>query len=147
MPVKLVPTEVADVPQIARTEAAAFSPSEHSQVLFPGGGSKDAIEKRVNRIRTEWKGDPSMRLFNAIDTDTGEIVGAARWHVYLKERPESEWMKEDVPENWGEAANGPACKEFFGAIHESRRRLMAGNPHICMQIPLFNSEPPNADCY
>src|SRR6266536_4029318 len=123
MPVKLVDAEDGDLLQIARIETAAFSPIEHSLVLFPGGGTPDAAEKRAERIRNEWKEDPSMRLINAVDTETGEIIGAARWHVYLTERPESEWTKNDVPDDWGPGANSPACVALFGAIHESRKRL------------------------
>lgn len=131
MPIKLVPTEFTDLPQIAGIQNAAFRPSEHSKVLFPGGATNGALEKRVERLQNGWKEDPTLTWWNAVDTESGEIVGAARWHTYFTERPESEWMKEDIPEDWGEGANPAACRAFFGDVHESRRRLIAGKPHIC----------------
>jgi hypothetical protein len=131
MPIKLVPTEFADLPQIARIENAAFGPSEHSKVLFPGGATNGALEKRVERLQNKWKEDPTLTWWNAVDIESGEIVGAASWHTYFTERPESEWMKEDISEDWGEGANPAACRAFFGDVHESRRRLIGGKPHIC----------------
>lgn len=105
MGITIAPAGVADVKPMIRLNALAF-PDMYA-VLFDGPikeSTIDAIaEHRIKKLleaeeKDDGKEAPSKRFFafKAIDDETGQIVGEARWIVYYEDEPVTKTIEEEA---------------------------------------------------
>lgn len=131
MPLALANGTPEDVARFVELEVLAMGPSPLIAVLFPRSTETAIQAKFAEQMRTDMREDMTVRFMKVIDTDNdGEIVAFAKWNVYIKERPRSEWDT-PVSTDFGAEANQEACTAFFGKVFSERKRLLQGKPHCC----------------
>jgi hypothetical protein len=126
--IDILPAAEADLPRIIDIQGASFAPNPWSQVMFPRGYDEECKAKMVEEGRGNFQ-DPTTVYMKAIDTESGEIISFARWHVYKQARPRSEWDTPAKPEYLGPNVNSEAYNEFMRLVHERRKQHLGGKPH------------------
>ena len=130
MPLVLQPALEADAARLAEIEREAFASNDLSPILFPGPFPPDAGEKRAQQLITQLREDPTTRWMKAIDTETNELVGFAKWNIIEKPLEPRGGLQ------FGPGSNIEACEEFFGGIRKKRSELMGGNAYCRMASSL-----------
>lgn len=72
--------------------------------------------------------DSTVVLLQAIDTSSGRMVAAAKWHIY---RTAEETQRAARKLEFGEGANAEACVAFFGGMMERKKVILGRRPHVC----------------
>ncbi len=116
-------------------EAAAYADSPLTPILFPGPFPPDSQQKRVDQLIQMRNDDPTTVLLQAIDTTSGRMVAAAKWHVY---RTAEETQRVGRKLEFGEGTNRDACVAFFGGMEEKKKVILGARPHVCELHPFFS---------
>jgi hypothetical protein len=110
-------------------EVAAYADSNLSSILFPGPFPLDSQQQRVDQLIQMRKNDPTTVFLQAIDTASGRMIAAAKWHIY--KTPEDTEIPVRKLE-FGPGMNPEACMAFFGGMKEKKREVLGKRPHLCM---------------
>lgn len=95
MPLIVRKAIIADVDRLAECLYAAFLEDPWGRVMFPKQPHPSADTPTKRRYRKQIESDSEISIMKVVDTDIDQMVGFARWEMYLEERPESEW-KTDI---------------------------------------------------
>ncbi|KAF2141862.1 uncharacterized protein K452DRAFT_287835 [Aplosporella prunicola CBS 121167] len=133
MTLVLSPMEQADFPRLTQIlHAAYYSTSGISALLYNSPPSAKSLEKLTETRKRIAREDATARFLKITDTDIGEIIACARWHVYEHGRTEEEMDKktiitddELIPE-----FNAPVYKALFEPILRRHKEVMGTRPHI-----------------
>lgn len=109
-------------------EVAAYADSNLSPILFPGPFPPDSQQKRVDQLVQTRKEDPTTVYLQAIDTASGRMIAAAKWHLYRT--PEDTQIPLTKVE-FGPGTNPGACMAFFGGMREKKKEIVGSRPHLC----------------
>lgn len=92
---------------------------------------EESMKECRERQLAEHKGDATSHWFKAVDSDSGQIVGGAQWHVYQEnpyvngmEHIEATWW----PEGEGRRFASMGMDQWFGP-----RGKRMNKPHVCKQ--------------
>ncbi|ETN37745.1 uncharacterized protein HMPREF1541_07368 [Cyphellophora europaea CBS 101466] len=132
MPVKVEYASDEDAPRSFEIEHLAYTESEDpvEPLLFPGPMPPDASEKRAAIILKHKREDASIVWLKAVDTETGQMIGFAQWHIYEPGKP----IPEPPPREFGPGSNPEVCEAFFGSIDAKRQQVMGDKPHIFLKF-------------
>ncbi|KAI9756787.1 MAG: hypothetical protein M4579_003704 [Chaenotheca gracillima] len=138
MPIEIQEAVDADIYRIMEFQYDAFiDPHEpFYDVLFPGGKTPAALTDHTERTLKWWHEDPSATFLKAVDTETGEIVGAAKWLVVPTYDAAAEAKKphEPMKADWLQDEDDRAFAEYImDQIHTKRGRRITG-PHCLLDI-------------
>lgn len=129
-----------DFPALARClfEAHEDPPQKFFHVFFPILGSNTeareaAINEGAERLKLWHTEDPTSSWRKVVDTETGQIAGAATWNTHLDnpyplgkaELPDAYWLPDDGSRKWAEEA----LIQF-----EAPRIKHASKPHQCKKF-------------
>lgn len=130
-----------DFPVLDDVHAAAFENDPISRLVAPKGHTPASREVGIGTLQVQVK-DPSLHIIKAVDTETGEIAGWARWNIYPSGRSDEELSspKPARPEN--PELNMELRNNLLALIEKSRRGVMGGKPHCCMFFFSIASPPP-----
>lgn len=112
-------------------EFAAYADNDLNPVLFPGPFPSDSQQKRVDQLVQMRKEDPTAVYLQAIDTTSGRMVAAAKWHVYKTSEDTTIPIRKL---EFGPGTNPEACKSFFGGMMERKKKVLGDRPHLCMLL-------------
>ncbi|PGH17835.1 hypothetical protein AJ80_04658 [Polytolypa hystricis UAMH7299] len=125
----------SDLLELMESQFTAFDNDLYHELLYPGGNNPEARAVAARRTLGEQEHDPSLIFLKCIDTATGKIIGFAKWHIYDKERPESEWAQRHEVDWWEEGRKEKTlAKMFLDSMSDVRERLWQGRPHILCGI-------------
>ncbi|RFU33366.1 hypothetical protein B7463_g2944, partial [Scytalidium lignicola] len=100
----------ADLETVVKIEFRAFHPNDTLHMLIypsPVVPTPSVIEQTTKRQLENWTtGKPpgsEVKWVKAVDTETGEIIGAAKWIFFDKAAGESEEEKQGGKKRWPEA--------------------------------------------
>ena len=131
MPLELQKAVDADMPRIADIYLNATA-RPWLETLAPNGISPASRNIMIENNRKDLC-NSHCAFMKVVDTDLGnEVIAFAKWFIYRKERPKSEWDRTDSRE-WGPDWNLEALQEFFGQLGAKKRKHVAGMPHCCKQ--------------
>ena len=130
-----------DVERLSDIQYAAFAGDPWGRIMFPTTppppGADTPTKRRYSKLI---ESDPDVAVMKVVDTDSNEMVGFARWELFFKERPESEWktnLKGKREED--EGANAEAIHALITAVSKAEERSIAGRPHCCKYIVAYNN--------
>ena len=126
--IEILPAAEADLPRIIDIQTASFASNPWIQIIFPKGYDEECKAKLIERGRGSLQ-DPTIAYMKAVDTEDGEIIAFARWHVYKHAGPSSERDTPAEPQNLGPIVNNEAFNEFMRIIRERREQHLEGRPH------------------
>jgi hypothetical protein len=126
---------IEDVDRLTECIYAAFLEDPWGRIMFPKQPHPSADTPTKRRYRRQIESDSGISIMKVIDTDIDMMVGFARWEMYLKERPESEW-KTDIKakREWDEETNVEAAEALVTEVSRVEERVVAGSPHCCKHI-------------
>jgi len=135
MPLIIRKAAVEDVDRLTECIYAAFLEDPWGRIMFPKQPHPSADTPTKRRYRRQIETDSEISIMKVIDTDIEMMVGFARWEMYLKERPESEW-KTDIKakREWDEGTNVEAAEALVTEVSRVEERVVAGSPHCCKHI-------------
>lgn len=83
MPVKALPAEDADFERIFEITSLAFDRNEPVwDVMYPLHWTPEGRKQGAERMRNTQNSTPSTTFIKAIDTETNEILGMAKWNLF-----------------------------------------------------------------
>ncbi|KAI9850371.1 MAG: hypothetical protein M1838_005761 [Thelocarpon superellum] len=132
MGIRLEFGEESDLAPAWEIMKAAFESDPINLVLYPHGRTAENDEKTLDDWRKEIESEPYHRFVKAVDDETGEMMGWAKWYLYLTERAESEWNPPSTDKSPAEPSNFASI--FFGMLAEKRKKIFAGNPYCFLKI-------------
>ena len=137
MSLRITHASESDIDRLMEVQFAAMAHEPYHHVLFPGPNTPQARAQAGARTLQDWRNDPSERVLEVIDTESGKIVSFGKWNIYASERPESEW-NQHLEVDW---TKDPALKEgaetYLRGIHGMRHKYATGQPHLRKALPLF----------
>lgn len=131
------PLTLEDMPAYAAVNILV-NDATTTRALFSGPLSKDSIDRLFSKTHEAFK-NPTTRFFKAVDDDTGEPIGFARWSVYDKPRKTESDQTEGVGyeepaerlASLPEARNGgKTIREFFREMSTREKVLPDEKPRI-----------------
>ena len=132
MPFVVEKAETADVDRLTEIIYATFANDPWGQVMFPTTPPPNVDTPTKRRYRKQIESDPDITIMKVVDADSNEMVGFARWEMYFKERPESEWKTDLKQEReWDEGTNVEAASHLVAEVSKVEERIIAGQPHCC----------------
>ncbi|PMD62255.1 uncharacterized protein K444DRAFT_524117 [Hyaloscypha bicolor E] len=105
----LLQAEPSDALEILEMHIAAFT-DPYEQGFFLQFPKEEERDKGVKRMVDWWLGDPTATYMKVIDSKTGKIISAAKWHI-RKEPPTEvqksqklhfDWLPNEDLNDWGE---------------------------------------------
>ena len=130
MPLILQECVEEDADQIAEIIYAAFADDVWGRIMFPERPPPDVDTPTKRRYRTLMSSEPNVFLVKAVDTETNQMVGMARWELNLKMKSEAEWDDKSTRE-WDEGTNTAAANFLIASVVEKDREFMGATPHLC----------------
>lgn len=122
----------ADVDRLTECMYAAFLEDPWGRIMFPKQPHPSADTPTKRRYRRQIESDPEISIVKVVDTDIDEMVGFARWEIYIKERPESEWKTDlTAKREWDEGTNVEAAEALVAEVSRVEERVVAGSAHCC----------------
>jgi GNAT superfamily N-acetyltransferase len=123
----------ADFDRLMEIQFAAFGQSGDSHrepfvdIIWPGGdtavGQAAARDRTLQALREE----PTATFLKITDTTTGEIIGGAKWQVYMK-KPENK----PVEAVWWEGDDREFAEFALGILYRGRLEKTAPEgPYLC----------------
>ncbi|KAL0930508.1 acetyltransferase [Colletotrichum truncatum] len=131
MPIDIQPVLVNDLRRCAEIEHDAFAQGPFNKILFPGPMPENFLELRADGLAKEYREDPTVRMFKAVDTDLeGDeaIVAWCKFHSY------PEGLPTPKPRVFGPGSNPEACTMLFVGMDNMRERLMVGKPSVYLHV-------------
>lgn len=110
-PYQIQPCIPSDIPRIFEVISLAFAHDhEYFDAIFPYHNTPKGREIGSERMLQIHHGDPNGTFIKAVDTETDEIVGAAKWNMYKAGQIPPQ------PEIAGEYWENEEDKEFAQAL-------------------------------
>lgn len=135
MSIVVVPAVYDDMEALSIIEEDSYSNNGLDGLLFKKvEAGSNGLKARVERNLNEWKTNPTVLYFKAVDTAANnEILGFAMFRLYDKDRVHliKHLKPSDTAQHFGPAANVEPASEFFGAIWAGRERCVGLRPHLC----------------
>ena len=130
MPLILQECVEEDADQIAEVIYAAFADDVWGRIMFPEKPPPDVDTPTKRRYRRLISSEPNVFLVKAVDTETKQMVGMARWELNLNTKSEAEWDGKMTRE-WDEGTNAAAANFLIASVVEKDREFMGATPHLC----------------
>jgi hypothetical protein len=135
MPFMLSAASEQDSEAIVRLEFEACAEDPGFTVIFPHGGSPEAIAKFTKHNQDDIRNDASCHVVKVTDNETGELAGFAIWH-FLPERSQdqidAEMLKDEV--DLPSDANKEAGAVLIRNGRRKRHEIMGGKAYACMEF-------------
>lgn len=126
---------VEDVDRLTEIIYAAFADDAWGRIMFPARPPPGTETPTKRRYRRQIQSDPDITIMKVIAIDSGEMAGFARWEMYFKERPESEWKTDlKLKREWDEGINVEAATFLIDEVSKVEERVVAGSPHCCTYV-------------
>ncbi|KAF4780792.1 hypothetical protein HER10_EVM0002547 [Colletotrichum scovillei] len=127
-----------DIPRVFEIVSLAFA-NDHEFVdaVFPEHSTSEGRKLGSERMLAMFHGDPYSIFLKCIDTNTGQIVAAAKWNVYkdgpVPPLPElgGDYWKNDEEKRFAQAIFRSFLAPRQRAIEESGARLVALDMLMC----------------
>ena len=119
-----------DAERIAEITYAAFADDVWGQIMFPKHPPPDVDTPTKRRYRRLITSEPHVIITKAVDTETNEMIGLARWELNVKEKSEDDWDSKSTRE-WDEGTNVEAANHLLASVVEKDRKFMGDKPHLC----------------
>ncbi|RMZ86781.1 hypothetical protein DV736_g5998, partial [Chaetothyriales sp. CBS 134916] len=147
MPLEVRAAVADDAHRVPEMEYLAYKDDALSAILFPGPMTAYAREERTRKLIEQLQSDPLRnRWMKVIDTDRdGEMVAFSNWVVHQEPPavavPASEMRTTTstttpapapATRTLGPGCNVAVCEEFWGGMHATRLRNIAGWPHVLL---------------
>lgn len=123
-----------DLPTLADVHADAFDGSTLNRLMSPKGYTPRAREVMIGTLQQQMK-DPSTHLIKAVDNETGEIAGFARWNIYPSGRSDEELNEPKPPRPEDPDINVELRNIAVDILEKTRRETMGKRPHCCTSSP------------
>ena len=122
MPLQLDLCDDGDMPRAFTILSQAFA-HEHPyfDYVFPKHDTPNGRKVGGERILAFKKGDPNTTFVKATDTETGIIVGVAKWNVYKGVVPDEIDMEGDY---WDSEQDKKLAQEMWAGYLMPRRRAI-----------------------
>lgn len=145
MPFSISPVLPCDIPYLSSIQWAALLRNPLVQTLYPQGPTSALTAFTIDSYRRALE-YPTVRLIKAVDDESGEIVGFAKWIVYAEEdhlSGEGEGEGEMQDRGWRHGKNGEedtprpegVNERALGAWNEvitrTRKKVMRSMAHKC----------------
>ena len=114
----------ADMREMVDLQYACFPPEVID--IFMGGSSPEDISRLCESYTKHMRENPSDVWIKVTDTETGKIIAASDWRVYVNGAPQ---QADDEPPAWLEGAALERSKKITGQFNEARRRANPG-PYV-----------------
>ncbi|KAF2212425.1 hypothetical protein CERZMDRAFT_41581 [Cercospora zeae-maydis SCOH1-5] len=131
MPIIALPAEDKDVPRLFEIACLAFDRNEHIwDIMWPQHWTPEGRAAGAARMLKTKQTTPWTTYVKAVDTETNEIVGMAKWNLWENHQiqssdPELEWYGNDEKEwRYGKALMDSFLQERNRAIEERKGTLM-----------------------
>ncbi|KAK2768735.1 hypothetical protein FQN54_000591 [Arachnomyces sp. PD_36] len=122
-----------DFRTLADIHADAFKDNPLNLLMYPNKVTPASLEASFQRMKLHHK-DPSTHFVKAVDTETGEITGVARWNVYLSGRPQEELDAPTVQIPKSPDANAELIGEVIDVLEKTRKETMGRRPHCSLNL-------------
>jgi hypothetical protein len=77
------PCDEEDIPRFVEIVSEAFSHDhEYVEAVFYNHGTPEGRNNAADMMLTMYRHDPNGHFVKVVDTDTSEMVGAAKWNIY-----------------------------------------------------------------
>jgi hypothetical protein len=130
MALEVSPAVPSDMPRLMDVQFSAFGDKDPYHVAVYSKDSPSTRASAASRTLKEAADDLTLQILKCSDPTTGTIWGFAKWNVYDRERPESEWQKREAVD-WCEGREKEVAEAFLGATGDMRRKIWGGRPHVC----------------
>jgi len=147
MPFAISPVLPCDIPYLSSIQWAALLTNPLVQTLYPRGPTP-ALAAFTRDSYQRALGFPSVRLIKAVNVESGEIVGFAKWIVYPEEDhllAEGGWEEKEKEEGGGwrhgkqkdegtprpDGVDERALCAWNDVIARTRRKVMVSMGHKC----------------
>lgn len=107
--------------------------------LLTGHNTPENVEKKNASTMKSLKEDPSTKLLQVVDTETGEMVAGAMWNIYDKGHTEEELDKmfaRSTPEQGYRAEFEP----LYEHLASNKREIMGIRPYAYLNILFTNPQ-------
>jgi hypothetical protein len=131
MAMQLLKATDEDFQALADIHAAAFKNDTLAKLMAPKGDTPAKLEVSIGTYRVQAK-DPSTQFIKAVDPETGEIAGFARWNIYPSGRSEEELSSPKPPRPGNPELNIELRNNMVALLEKTRRETMGQRPHSCM---------------
>ncbi|PPJ51051.1 hypothetical protein CBER1_07535 [Cercospora berteroae] len=104
MPIIATPANDEDIPRLFEIACSAFARNEHVwDIMWPEHWTPEGRAAGAARMLETKRTTPSTTYLKAVDTETNEIVGMAKWnlwenHKVVSSDPKKEWYFNDEKE-------------------------------------------------
>ncbi|KAK2765098.1 hypothetical protein FQN54_008797 [Arachnomyces sp. PD_36] len=134
MTIQLLKATLDDVPELVDVYGDSFADFTITRLCNPKGTQSPAARESHSGMLEMQIKDPVGLMVKAVDTETGEILGYARWSMYLSGRTEEE-LNAPVPQR---PANPEIIVElrdnFLNLLDKTRKEVMGGKPHCILNV-------------
>jgi hypothetical protein len=88
MGIQVHPATDTDFLNIFTVLSRAFDRNEPTvDVLFPAHWTAEGRERGAQRLRRSHASEPYVHFLKAVDDDSGEVVGMAKWYIHENSFP------------------------------------------------------------
>lgn len=134
MTISIHPLEEQDIADYVNVYLEAFRSHPRIPMLYPNGYTPDLFAY-LERGKREDFASPNTRLLKAVDSSTGQIVGASHFTLALdpEKNAEQEPPGEDdpPPSDWPKGANWEMKRFYAISSHYLPIESFAGRGYIC----------------
>lgn len=133
MPFIVQPASVNDLERLTECLYAAFQQDAWGRIMYPNRPPPPGADTPTKRrYRKLIESDPDTTIMKVVDAESGVMAGFARWEMYFRERPESEWKADlKVKIEWDNGTNGEAANRLVTEVLRTEEKVVAGRPHCC----------------
>lgn len=133
MAIQVLKATEEDFPSLHTIHVDAFKDSPVNRVVSPKGDTPGKRETNIEKFHRHTK-DPSTNFIKAVDTESGEIAGFARWNIYPTGRTEEELNTPKPPRPENPEMNVELMGIVVNLLEKTRRETMGQRPHCCMSF-------------
>ncbi|TKA80651.1 hypothetical protein B0A55_01876 [Friedmanniomyces simplex] len=130
MPVQVLEAVDADMERIFEICSLAFAREEHFwDVFWPKHWEEAGRKQGAERMRETRRTDPTTKYMKAVDSETGTIMGMAKWNIFDKKNSDSVTPKA-IANYWDQGddlAYSTAISELFIKERNDAIREHGGN--------------------
>ena len=135
MAIRVESCNEADIYRIFCIISDAFGDDQsYHNLIYPNHHEKTGRVQGAERLLQMKQSDSTNRSIKAIDTDTGEIIGQAKWIVFADDEPTQPILTGD---SWDSEDEKQRAAYMYAAFQEPRRRAAeaADRPLVCWSHP------------